>query len=279
MSIRSRNNDPLYDAIETTTIRIGRFGYGLLRLPLGLLPSQSRTHMERALYELSHGFASLPGDFARIAEHEIKRWIDETPPARRRQPEPEQHLTVMITPEEAVVEPAPSQHLAITIAPVEARTETAAPAPAAEPSQPTTDEEPIEEDVAELLTDEVSESIIDIERLVAEPPNVSITYIEYDPPGSDLEGEFVVISNASHEPVDLTGWTLIDEGAKHSYTFPAFVLAGGAEVTLWTKAGINDANNLYWGSRRPIWNNTGDTAILRDANGNLISRYTYAAGA
>ncbi|WP_298483204.1 lamin tail domain-containing protein [uncultured Chloroflexus sp.] len=277
MSIRSRNNDPLYDAIETTTIRIGRFGYGLLRLPLSLLPSQSRTHMERALYELSHGFASLPGDFARIAEHEIKRWIDETPPARRRQPEPEQHLTVIITPEEAVVEPAPSQHLAVTIAPVEARTETAA--PAAEQSQPTTDEEPIEEDVAELLTDEVSESIIDIERLVAEPPNVSITYIEYDPPGSDLEGEFVVISNASHEPVDLTGWTLIDEGAKHSYTFPAFVLAGGAEVTLWTKAGVNDANNLYWGSHRPIWNNTGDTAILRDANGNLISRYTYAAGA
>lgn len=279
MSTRSRNNDPLYDAIETTTIRIGRFGYGLLRLPLGLLPSQSRTHMERALYELSHGFASLPGDFARIAEHEIKRWIDETPPARSRQPEPEQHLTVMITPEEAVVEPAPSQHLAGTIASTEVRTETAAPAPAAEQSPLTTDEEPIEEDVAELLTDEVSESIIDIERLVAEPPNVSITYIEYDPPGSDLEGEFVVITNASHEPVDLTGWMLIDEGAKHSYTFPAFVLAGGAEVKLWTKAGVNDANNLYWGSRRPIWNNTGDTAILRDANGNLISRYTYAAGA
>lgn len=279
MSTRSRNNDPLYDAIETTTIRIGRFGYGLLRLPLGLLPSQSRTHMERALYELSHGFASLPGDFVRIAEHEIKRWIDETPPAHSRQPEPEQHLTVMITPEEAVVEPAPSQHLAGTIAPAEARTETAATAPAAEQSPLTTDEEPIEEDVAELLTDEVSESIIDIERLVAEPPNVSITYIEYDPPGSDLEGEFVVITNASHEPVDLTGWMLIDEGAKHSYTFPAFVLAGGAEVKLWTKAGVNDANNLYWGSRRPIWNNTGDTAILRDANGNLISRYTYAAGA
>lgn len=279
MSTRSRNNDPLYDAIEMTTIRIGRFGYGLLRLPLGLLPSQSRTHMERALYELSHGFASLPGDFARIAEHEIKRWIDETPPARSRQPEPEQHLTVMITPEEAVVEPAPSQHLAGTIAPAEARTETAAPAPAAEQSPLTTDEEPIEEDVAELLTDEVSESIIDIERLVAEPPNVSITYIEYDPPGSDLEGEFVVITNASHEPVDLTGWTLIDEGAKHTYTFPPFTLAGSAEVKLWTKAGVNDANNLYWGSRRPIWNNTGDTAILRDANGNLISRYTYAAGA
>ncbi|OAN36288.1 hypothetical protein A6A03_05915 [Chloroflexus islandicus] len=273
MSTRSRNNDPLYDAIETTTVRIGRFGYGLLRLPLGLLPAQSRTHMERALYELSHGFASLPGDFARIAEHEIKRWIDETPPARRRQPEPEQHLTVIITPEEAMVEPATTQSLAVTTASAEERL------PVTVTPEPTIDEEPIEEDVAELLTDEVSESIIDIERLVAEPPNVSITYIEYDPPGNDLEGEFVVITNASHEPVDLTGWMLIDEGAKHSYTFPAFTLAGGAEVKLWTKAGVNDANNLYWGSRRPIWNNTGDTAILRDANGNLISRYTYAAGA
>ncbi len=283
MSTRSRNNDPLYDAIETTTVRIGRFGYGLLRLPLGLLPAQSRTHMERALYELSHGFASLPGDFARIAEHEIKRWIDETPPARRRQPEPAQHLTVIITPEEAVVESATTQHVAMTIAPTEVETETAAPVeerlPVTITLEPTIDEEPIEEDVAELLTDEVSKSIIDIERLVAEPPNVSITYIEYDPPGNDLEGEFVVITNASHEPIDLTGWMLIDEGAKHSYTFPAFTLVGGAEVKLWTKPGVNDANNLYWGLRRPVWNNTGDTAILRDANGNLISRYTYAAGA
>ncbi|WP_322496830.1 lamin tail domain-containing protein, partial [Chloroflexus sp.] len=107
------------------------------------------------------------------------------------------------------------------------------------------------------------------------PTNVSITYIEYNPPGDDLEGEFVVITNASYEPIDLTGWTLIDEGAKHSYTFPAFTLVGGAEVKLWTKPGVNDANNLYWGLRRPVWNNTGDTAILRDANGNLISRYTY----
>ncbi|MGQ9613151.1 lamin tail domain-containing protein, partial [Chloroflexus sp.] len=113
----------------------------------------------------------------------------------------------------------------------------------------------------------------------AEPPNVSVAYIEYDPPGSDLEGEFVVITNASHEPVDLTDWTLVDEGNKHTYTFPAFTLAGGAEVKLWTKSGIDDATNLCWGARRPIWNNTGDSAVLRDANGNLVSRYTYAAGA
>jgi hypothetical protein len=107
---------------------------------------------------------------------------------------------------------------------------------------------------------------------------VSITYIEYDPPGSDLEGEFVVITNQSHEPVELTGWTLVDEGSQRTYTFPSFTLAGGAEVKVWTKVGIDDAYNVYWGSRQPIWNNTTDSAVLRDANGNLISRYTYAAG-
>ncbi|GIV89681.1 MAG: hypothetical protein KatS3mg055_2199 [Chloroflexus sp.] len=259
MSTRSGSEDPLYNAIATTTVQIGRIGYGLLRLPLGLLPTQSRTHMERAIYELSRGFASLPGDFARIAEREIIRWVDEQPRYRRRD-EPEQHLTVMITPEE-VKAPFASPTREETL-----------------PSSPSNDE-PIEEDIAELITDEASASITDIERLIAEPPNVSITYIEYDPPGSDLEGEFVVITNASHQPVDLTGWTLIDEGEHHTYTFPQFTLASGAEVKLWTKAGTDDANNLYWGSRRPIWNNSGDSAILRDANGNLVSRYTYAAGA
>ncbi|MGQ9741600.1 lamin tail domain-containing protein [Chloroflexus sp.] len=254
MTNRTHHDDPLYNAIAETTVQVGRFGFALLRLPLGLLPNQSRTHIECALYELSRGFAGLPGDFARIVEPEIKRWIDETPLPSTSKPRPvtEQHLTVTIT---------------------------LASVTALGASTPAPDNEPIEEDVAELLTEEVAGSIVDIERLVAEPPNVSVAYIEYDPPGSDLEGEFVVITNASHEPVDLTDWTLVDEGNKHTYTFPAFTLAGGAEVKLWTKSGIDDATNLCWGARRPIWNNTGDSAVLRDANGNPVSRYTYAAGA
>ncbi len=253
MSTRSSHNDPLYGTIEQTAVQVGRFGLGLLRLPLGLLPAQSRTHMERALYELSRGFASLPGDFARIAEQEINRWANEpSSPLPTRHPEPEQHLTVIITPEAlAASSPSPASQV---------------------------DGEPVEEDIAELLTEEVAGSITEIERLVAEPPNVSITYIEYDPPGSDLEGEFVVITNQSHEPVELTGWTLVDEGSQRTYTFPSFTLAGGAEVKVWTKVGIDDTYNVYWGSRQPIWNNTTDSAVLRDANGNLISRYTYAAG-
>ena len=73
----------------------------------------------------------------------------------------------------------------------------------------------------------------------------------------------------------MSGWTLRDL-ANTTYTFPAFTLAAGAEVRLWTRAGVNDTANLYWGGGQAVWNNTGgDTAILRDAGGGEVSRYSY----
>jgi hypothetical protein len=44
---------------------------------------------------------------------------------------------------------------------------------------------------------------------------------------------------------------------------------------LWSKSGANDPANLYWGQPRAVWNNTGDTAILLDASGNEVSRFSY----
>jgi large subunit ribosomal protein L20 len=104
---------------------------------------------------------------------------------------------------------------------------------------------------------------------------LTIAHIEFDPPGSDVEGEYVRLHNATGADVDLTGWTLTDDGPKHTFTFPAFTLAADAEVFIWTKEGSSDAANLYWGSKQPIWNNTGDTATLRDADGTEITRYSY----
>lgn len=112
-------------------------------------------------------------------------------------------------------------------------------------------------------------------RAVQPAPVLAITYIEYDPPGDDLQGEYVLIRNTTATAIDLTDWLLRDDGAKHSYRFPAFTIAAGGEVKLWSKSGANDPANLYWGSRRPIWNNTGDTAILTDASGVEVSRYSY----
>jgi hypothetical protein len=104
---------------------------------------------------------------------------------------------------------------------------------------------------------------------------VAISHIEYDPPGRDIDGEYVLVINSTDAPVALAGWTLSDGDAKHVYTFPAYTLAAGATVTIWSKRGDDDADNLYWGSRSAIWNNDGDTGTLRDAGGATVSVYTY----
>jgi hypothetical protein len=104
---------------------------------------------------------------------------------------------------------------------------------------------------------------------------ITIAHIEYNPPGRDRDGEYVLLRNNTAEPVDMTGWKLSDGGGHHSFTFPAFRLAPGAEVKLWTRAGTANTTNLYWANRGAIWNNTGDTATLKDAAGQLVASYSY----
>jgi len=106
------------------------------------------------------------------------------------------------------------------------------------------------------------------------PADVQITYIEYDPPGDDVQGEHVQIENLGGAAQEMTGWTLRDE-ANRVFTFPAFTLPAGGTVRVWTGGGTNTATDLYWGSGTAIWNNDGDTAYLRDTGGTLISNYTY----
>ena len=95
-----------------------------------------------------------------------------------------------------------------------------------------------------------------------------------DPVGIDADGEYVRIRNNGSSAVTLTGWTLRDL-ANTVFTFPAFTLAAGAEVRVWVRAGVDDAANLYWGRGSAVWNNDGDTAILRDANGIEVARFSY----
>ncbi len=113
-----------------------------------------------------------------------------------------------------------------------------------------------------------------VERSAA-PAGVGIAHIEYDPPGRDIDGEFVLIVNGSNLPMVLTAWSLSDGGARHVFTFPSFMLSPGAEVKVWTKSGPNDGANLYWGNRSAIWNNEGDTGTLKDAVGMTISVFAY----
>jgi hypothetical protein len=72
----------------------------------------------------------------------------------------------------------------------------------------------------------------------------------------------------------MMGWTLRDEN-QNVFTFPRYTLISWASVTIWTKAGIIDPDNLYWGRIEPVWNDYGDCAYLRDDEHNLIDNECY----
>jgi hypothetical protein len=61
-----------------------------------------------------------------------------------------------------------------------------------------------------------------------------------------------------------------------SYFFPVdFVLKSGALVKVHSMAGINNSTDLY--NSAVLWSKNGDTAILRDATGEIVSKYSYSA--
>jgi hypothetical protein len=100
-----------------------------------------------------------------------------------------------------------------------------------------------------------------------------ITFIDYAPTTGTLD-EYVHIRNLDPAPITMTNWTLSDV-ARTTYTFPPFTLPASGEVRVWTKGGVNDASNLYWGQGRAVWNNTGgDTATLRRSDGSVSDTYT-----
>ncbi|WP_461862693.1 lamin tail domain-containing protein [Thermococcus sp.] len=104
---------------------------------------------------------------------------------------------------------------------------------------------------------------------------VVISYVDYDPPGDDVEGEYVVIENEGLSDVDLTGWQLRDE-ANHAYTFPTgFILKAGASVRVHTGEGTDTDTDLYWGRKQAVWNNNGDTAYLYNAEGKLVDKCSW----
>jgi hypothetical protein len=88
--------------------------------------------------------------------------------------------------------------------------------------------------------------------------------------GLDCQGETVTVRNGGSAPADLTGWSIHDEGIKHTYRFPAgYTLAPGASVTI-RSDGAAGPGELGW-TNSPVWNNDGDSAHLLNAGGTVVS--------
>ncbi|MGI5273073.1 lamin tail domain-containing protein [Nonomuraea sp. CA-218870] len=127
----------------------------------------------------------------------------------------------------------------------------------------------------------------------AAAPAVKITKIYYDSPGSpdngankSLNGEYVQIKNTGRKNVDLEGWTVRDETKRpdHVYTFGGLTLKPGTTLTLRTGRGEDTGTTLYWGRSGGgtfayIWNQSRDTAYLRNATGRLVDSCSYNSSA
>lgn len=111
---------------------------------------------------------------------------------------------------------------------------------------------------------------------------VRISYVYFDSPGSDtgknssLNAEYVKIQNTTKTARSLSGWTLRDK-SNHVYTFPAFTLRAGAAVTVRSGKGTDTTSTRYYQKSWYVWNNTGDTAYLRNRAGALVSSCTWGS--
>ena len=96
--------------------------------------------------------------------------------------------------------------------------------------------------------------------------------------GVNEDDEYVVVRNDRAESVALNGWTLSDETDK-TFSFPPATLAAGERAVVTTTetpdgAAPSAAITLEW-DEGFVWNNSGDTATLRDADGTVVDVFGY----
>jgi micrococcal nuclease len=106
---------------------------------------------------------------------------------------------------------------------------------------------------------------------------IEIVNFHYNAKGNDnenLNDEYVIFKNVCDFSIDMNNWEIKDE-ATNIYRFSEFSLLPHATVTLYSGSGIDSVTELYWNSRRAIWNNVGDTLYLRNSNGNLVLSQSY----
>ncbi|MDJ1132905.1 lamin tail domain-containing protein [Streptomyces iconiensis] len=92
--------------------------------------------------------------------------------------------------------------------------------------------------------------------------------------------EYVEVVNRGTAPADISGWVLGADDAGQDFTFPAgTVLQPGQRIRIYTNQNHPEWGGFSYGSGRPIWNDKGDAAKLRDTDGNLVSEHRYGSAA
>jgi Lamin Tail Domain len=111
---------------------------------------------------------------------------------------------------------------------------------------------------------------------------IKIDRIYFDSPGADygssssLKAEWIRLKNTGNSGRSLRGWTVRDK-AGHVYRFGTYRLGAGKTVMIHTGSGSDTRRHRYWGQDWYVWNNDGDRARLKKANGRVVDSCAYSS--
>ena len=111
---------------------------------------------------------------------------------------------------------------------------------------------------------------------------IQIHFVSYNSPGSDtgsntsLNAEYVTIKNVSSRTHTITGWSLRDKTG-YTYKFPTFTIKAGAKVKIHTGKGTASSTDRYYTYTWYVWNNSGDTAYLKNASGTTVDTCSWTS--
>ena len=104
---------------------------------------------------------------------------------------------------------------------------------------------------------------------------VRIKTIYFNPPGRDIEREYVEIQNDTAGAVGMEAWTLRDRPEPHVHV-PGVRAPGRVQREGVDKERESTMRRISSGvAGSAVWNNKGDKAVLRDENGADVARYAY----
>jgi hypothetical protein len=107
---------------------------------------------------------------------------------------------------------------------------------------------------------------------IAAPPSIAISKIQAI--ATNPTQEYIEIYNTTKNTLDVTGW-IISDNQGNVFTFHRFFLQPGRRVKIYTGTGSDTLLNLHWGLSTFVWDDSGDTITVKDAQGNLVIQVTY----